>query len=49
MSTIFLQNIWDEDKLITKKHIINERFECDIFINENKLLNNMRVQKKNNI
>ena len=49
MNTIFIKNTWDENKLITKKDIINPKFECDIFINENKLLDNMRVQKNNNI
>ena len=49
MNTIFAQNTWDENNLITKKDIINEKFECNIFINENKLIDNMRVQNKNNI
>ena len=49
MNTIFIQNRWDENKLITKKDIINPKFECDIFINENKLLDNMKVKIYNNI
>ena len=49
MNTIFIKNTWDENKLITKKDIINPKFECDIFINENKLLDSIRVQKNNNI
>ncbi len=49
MNTIFLKNTWDENKLISKWDLINDKFECDIFINENKLIDNMRVQNKNNI
>ena len=40
MNTIFLKNTWDENKLINKRDLINDKFECDIFINENKLIDN---------
>ena len=49
MNTILVQNKWEENKLITKKDIINSNFECEIFINENKLLDSMTVKKINNI
>ena len=45
MNTILVQNKWEENKLITKKDIINSNFECEIFINENKLLDSMTVKK----
>ena len=49
MKTIFGKNIWTENKAITKKDLINEKFECDIFINEKKLTDNMIINKENNI
>ena len=49
MNAIFVHNKWEEDKLMTKKDIINPKFECEIFINENKLIDSMTVQKINNI
>ena len=49
MNAIFVHNKWEENKLITKKDIINPKFECEIFINENKLIDSMTVQKINNI
>ena len=50
MSLIFAKCIWiDENRKITKKDLINERFECDIFINEKKLTGNNKCKKKNRI
>jgi len=49
MKTIFAKNIWKENRVITKKDLINEKFECDIYINENKLTDNMLINKENNI
>ena len=49
MKTIFPKNIWTENRAITKKDLINQNFECDIFINENKLTDNMIINKENNI
>ena len=49
MNEIFLHNKWEENELITKKDIINPKFECEIFINENKLIDSMIVPKINNI
>ena len=47
MSLIFAKCIWiDENRKITKKDLINERFECDIFINEKKLSGNNKCKKK---
>ena len=49
MNTIFAKNIWKENRAFTKKDLIHENFECDIFINENKLTDNMIIKKENNI
>ena len=49
MSTIFAKNIWEKNNQITKKDLINEKFDCDIFINEIKLSDNMTVNRENNI
>ena len=49
MRTIFAKNIWTESRPITRKELINEKFECDIFINENKLTDNMTINRENNI
>ena len=49
MNTIFAKNNWKENRAITKGDLINTKFECDIFINENKLTNNMIINRENNI
>ena len=49
MNAIFVKNIWKENRAITKKDLINEKFDCDIFINEIKLLDNLKVNQENNI
>ena len=49
MNAIFAENIWKENRPITKKYLINEKFDCDIFINEIKLSGNMTVNQENNI
>ena len=49
MNAIFAKNIWKENRPITKKDLINEKFDCDIFINEIKLSGNMTVNQENNI
>ena len=48
MKTIFAKNIWEENKAIYKKDLINEKFECDIFVNE-KLLKDGTIVNKENI
>ena len=49
MKTIFAKNVWTENRAITKKDLINPKFECDIFINEIKLNDNMTINGENNI
>ena len=49
MNAIFAKNIWKENRPITKKDLINEKFDCDIFINEIKVSGNMTVNQENNI
>ena len=49
MNTIFAKNIWTENRAISKGDLINRKFECDIFINEKKLTDNMIINKENNI
>ena len=49
MKTIFAKNIWTENRAITKGDLINTKFECDIFINENKLTDNMIINRENKI
>ena len=46
---IFAKNIWTENRPIPKKDLIGNKFECDIFINENKLTDNMIINKEKNI
>ena len=49
MKTIFAKNIWTKKRAITKEDLINPEFECDIFINEIKLNDNMKIKRENNI
>ena len=50
MSIIYAKNKWEEDTNITKKDIINiEKFDCDIFINEVKFYEGIKINKENNI
>ena len=49
MKTIFAKNIWTENRAITERDLINYKFECDIFINEIKLNDNMTINRENNI
>ena len=46
---IFAKNIWTENRPINKEDLIDNKFECDIFINENKFTDNMIINKENNI
>ena len=39
----------EENKTISKKDLINGKFDCDIIINEIRLTNNMILKKENNI
>ena len=49
MKIIFAKNVWTKNRAITKEDLINRKFECDIFINEIKLTNNMTINRENNI
>ena len=49
MKTIFAKNICTQNRAITKGDLINIKCESDIFINENKLTDNMIINKENNI
>ena len=49
MSIIFAKNIWEVNKKITKKDLINPKFDYDIFINEIKFSENIKLSKENNI
>ena len=47
METILAKNSWKYDRAITKKDLINPKYECNIFINENKLIDNMVIKGEN--
>ena len=49
MSFIKIKNIWKEDRNIKKGDIINEKFNCDIFINDIKFSENMEIKEENDI
>ena len=49
MSFIKIKNIWKEDRNIKKSDIINEKFNCDIFINDIKFSENMEIKEENDI
>ena len=49
MSVIFAKNIWEENKAISKSDLINPKFECDIFVNDIKYSENMKINKENKI
>ena len=51
MNVIFAKIILkdNEDKIVYKKDLINERFNCEIFINEIRFKNEMKLNKENNI
>ena len=50
MDVIFAKIILkDEGKIINKRDLINDGFDCEIFVNENRFLNNMKLKKENNI
>ena len=50
MDVIFAKIILKEEgKLITKKDLINEGFDCEIFVNEVRFVDNMRLNKDNHI
>ncbi len=49
MSTIFAKNVWKANIPITRRDLINDKFDCDIFINEIKLTADMWVNRENNI
>ena len=49
MIIIFAKNIWEVNKKITKKDLINPKFDCDIFINEIKFSENIKLNKETNI
>ena len=39
----------EESKTITKKDLINEKFDCDIIINEKRFSNSMTLTKENSV
>ena len=50
MDVIFAKIILNEEgKTITKKDLINERFDCEIFVNEVRFINNIKLKKDNHI
>ena len=51
MDVIFAKIILEdeEEKVITKQDLINEGYDCEIFVNENRLADNMILKKDNYI
>ena len=51
MNVIFAKIILkdNEDKIVYKKDLINERFNCEIFINEIRFKNKIKLNKENSI
>ncbi len=50
MDVIFAKIILkDEDKIIYKKDLINDGYDCEIFVNEIRFANNIKLKKENNI
>ena len=50
MDVIFAKiNLNEEGKVITKKDLINEGFDCEIFVNEIRFTNNIKLKKDNHI
>ena len=49
MNVIYAKNIWDNNNKIQKKDLINEFFDCEIFINNIAFSNNMNLNKNNDI
>ena len=50
MDEIFAKiNLNEEGKVITKKDLINEGFDCEIFVNEIRFTNNIKLKKDNHI
>ena len=50
MDVIFAKIILKEEgKLITRRDLINEGFDCEIFVNEVRFVDNMRLKKDNHI
>ena len=50
MDVIFAKIILKEEgKVITRKDLINEGFDCEIFVNEVRFVDNMRLNKDNHI
>ena len=49
MNEIKIKNIWKQERNIKKEDIINERFNCDIFINDIQFSENMKINEENDI
>ena len=50
MDVIFAKIILNEDdKTITKRDLINDGFDCEIFVNEIRFINNIKLKKDNHI
>ena len=50
MDVIFAKIILKEEgKVISRKDLINDRFDCEIFVNEIRFTNNMKLKKDNHI
>ena len=50
MDVIFAKIILNEEgKTIAKKDLINEGFDCEIFVNEVRFINNIKLKKDNHI
>ena len=50
MDVIFAKIILKEEgKVITKKDLINVKFDCEIFVNEIRFVDNMKLKKDNHI
>ena len=50
MDVIFAKiNLKEEGKMITKKDLINEKYDCEIFVNEIRFINKIKLKKENHI
>ena len=50
MDVIFAKIILEEEgKVIAKRDLINDGFDCEIFVNEVRFVDNMRLKKDNHI
>ena len=50
MDVIFATIELDEDdKIISRRDLINDGFDCEIFVNQVRLVDNIQLKKENNI